>query len=109
MGKRKGEQAGNGTVQGYQKNAVLYRGPGDSRGTFLVPRSARAARTPQQQHSTLYLFSANAAAVRAIRLAPTLLVALHGEAGGRKKICAGRGRSATPGFPVNVRWWKSLR
>jgi len=43
VGKRKREQAGNGTVQGYWKNAVLYRACGDSRSTFLVLGSVRVA------------------------------------------------------------------
>src|SRR5258708_29512874 len=64
---------------------------------------ARTARTPQLQHSTFYLFSANAAAVRAIRLARTLQDVLRGEAGARKKICDGRGHSATPVIPVSGR------
>jgi hypothetical protein len=146
VGKRKGEQAGKGTVRGVLEKRSIVRGKrGLARyvlGTALCSRERcrnklgafylfgagatntegsarfkrpqlnfypRAARTPKQQHSTFYLFSANAAAVRAIRLAPTLQDALRGAVGGRKKICDGRVRSATPGIPVNVRWWKTLR
>src|SRR5260370_32489580 len=72
-------------------------------------RSWYWARFAWPERQKFYSLSANAAAVRAIRLARRLLNALHGEAGARKKICAGRGRSATPGFPVSVRRWKALR
>src|SRR2546428_420681 len=46
---------------------------------------------------------------RATRLARLLLNALRGEAVARKKICAGKVRSAARGFPVSGRRRKSRR
>ncbi len=49
------------------------------------------------------------AGVHATYLARLRLMGLRGEAGARKKICAGRARSAARGFLVSVRPWKSHR
>src|SRR5258708_28337377 len=72
-------------------------------------RSWYWARFAWPERQKFYSLSANAAAVRAIRLARRLLNALYGEAGAREKICADRGRRAKPGIPVSAPPWESLR
>src|SRR5258708_28575149 len=81
--KKKSEQARIGYGARVLEKRSIVLGSGDSRVTFLVPRATCLART--------------------------LLDVLRGEAGARKKICDGRGHSATPGFPVSVRRRKSRR
>ncbi len=82
-----------------QSARYLQSGPRQVRIALLALRDDNRSRGVRYANAT----------VRATCLARLRLMGLRGEAGARKKICAGRARSAALGFPVSVRPWKSRR